>query len=101
MPNKLRRTLRYTRRTLGYGMLVLLILAALAVSIASLLLPLLGVAGWPYAVVILLAGVGFLAVALGGLGRQVGPRWSRRFFLVSLGYLPALLLGLMADAVLR
>ena len=39
MPNKLRRTLRYTRRTLGYGMLVLLILAALAVSIASLLLP--------------------------------------------------------------
>ena len=32
MPNKLRRTLRYTRRTLAYGLL-LLILAALAVEL--------------------------------------------------------------------
>lgn len=39
MPNPMRRTLRYTRRTLGYGLLVLLILAALAVSVANLLLP--------------------------------------------------------------
>ena len=39
MPSPMRRTLRYTRRTLGYGLLVLLILAALAVSIANLLLP--------------------------------------------------------------
>lgn len=39
MPNKLRRTLRYTRRTLAYGLLMLLILAALAVSVANLLLP--------------------------------------------------------------
>ena len=39
MPNPMRRTLRYTRRTIGYGLLVLLILAALAVSIANLLLP--------------------------------------------------------------
>lgn len=39
MPNRLRRTLRYTRRTLGYGLLVILILAALAVSMASLALP--------------------------------------------------------------
>ena len=39
MPSPLRRTLRITRRTAGYGFLVLLILAALLVSIANLLLP--------------------------------------------------------------
>ena len=39
MPSPLRRTLRITRRTAGYGFLVLLILAALAVSVANLLLP--------------------------------------------------------------
>jgi uncharacterized protein (TIGR02099 family) len=39
MSSKLRRTVRYTRRTIGYGLLILLILAALAVSVANLLLP--------------------------------------------------------------
>jgi uncharacterized protein YhdP len=39
MPSPLRRTLRITRRTAGYGFLVLLILAALLVSVANLLLP--------------------------------------------------------------
>lgn len=39
MPSKLRRTFRYTRRTISYGLLILLILAALAVSVANLLLP--------------------------------------------------------------
>ena len=39
MPSPLRRTLRLTRRTAGYGFLVLLILAALLVSVANLLLP--------------------------------------------------------------
>lgn len=39
MPSPLRRTLRFTRRTLGYGFLIVLILAALAVSVANLLLP--------------------------------------------------------------
>ena len=39
MPNSWRRSLRITRRTFGYGALVLLILAALLVSIANLFLP--------------------------------------------------------------
>ena len=39
MPTRWRRTFRYTRRTLGYGFLVLLILAAALVSAANLLLP--------------------------------------------------------------
>ena len=39
MPNRWRRSLRITRRTLAYGALVLLILAAFLVSIANLFLP--------------------------------------------------------------
>ena len=39
MPTRWRRSFRYTRRTLGYGVLVLLILAAVLVSAANLLLP--------------------------------------------------------------
>lgn len=39
MPSSLRRTLRITRRTAGYGFLVFLILAALLVSVANMLLP--------------------------------------------------------------
>src|SRR5574343_128758 len=40
MPTRWRRSFRYTRRTLGYGALVLLILAAVLVSAANLMLPL-------------------------------------------------------------
>ena len=39
MSTRWRRTFRYTRRTLGYGVLVLLILAAVLVSAANLMLP--------------------------------------------------------------
>ena len=39
MHNPWRRSLRITRRTLGYGALLILILAALLVSMANLFLP--------------------------------------------------------------
>ena len=66
------------------------------VPISFLLVPL-EVAGWIYGTVALALGLGFLAMSLKGLQASSGPAWARRFFFVSLVYLPVLTLALAVD----
>ena len=66
------------------------------VPISFALVPL-EVAGWIYGSVALALGLGFLAMSLKGLQAASGPAWARRFFFVSLVYLPALTLALAVD----
>lgn len=67
---------------------------------ASLLLVPLGVTGVVYAAVALLAGLGFLAAAFGGLRENATNAWARRFFFGSLIYLTTLVAGMVADVIL-
>lgn len=63
----------------------------------SLLLVLIGAAGYFYFVVASLLGAWFLVLSMQGLEPGSDDRWARRFFLASLVYLPALTLGLVID----
>lgn len=61
-----------------------------------------GVAGWLYLVVALVLGAGFFWVAVEGWQKQLGDRWARKLFGVSLLYLTGLFAALAVDAgVLR
>lgn len=90
------------------------VLSALALLPVSLLPTLLGIAGWAYAAVAVVAGVGFLGLAArmsgglvavpdagpGGDGAadpDAGDRRARELFVASLAYLPVVLLALAAD----
>lgn len=66
----------------------------------SLLLTPLGVTSWLYAAVAATAGCAFLAHAVAGLRATSDARWSYRFFLHSLVYLPVIVAGLVADIAL-
>jgi len=74
-----------------------------AIAWALLLIPMsmaltpLGVTGNLYMVVALLLGLGFLAWTVAGLGRANTGKWARQVFMLSLVYLPALTLALVAD----
>ncbi len=74
--------------------IVFYLLLQVAVSIA--LYPL-GVAGLPYLIVAVVAGAGYVAVALPGLSASAGPRWAKRLFLASIVYLPVVFLALVAS----
>lgn len=63
----------------------------------SLALTILGVTGKVYLVVATLLGVLFLGWSATGFRDGADARWARRFFLVSLIYLPALMLALAID----
>lgn len=86
------------------------VLSALALLPVSLLPSLLGIAGWAYAAVALVAGVGFLGLAArmsaglvelpgdgAGGGTAAGDRRARELFVASLAYLPVVLLALAVD----
>ena len=64
---------------------------------ASLLLVLIGTAGFLYFVVASVLGAWFLFLSLQGLEPDSDDSWARKFFLASLVYLPALTLGLVLD----
>ncbi len=66
----------------------------------SLMLTLLGVAGFFYLAAAMLLGMGFLAWAFTGLDDAAGARWARGYFLASLVYLPALIAALVIDVAL-
>lgn len=66
----------------------------------SLMLTLLGVAGFFYLASAMLLGMGFLAWAFTGLDDAAGARWARGYFLASLVYLPALVAALVIDVAL-
>lgn len=67
----------------------------------SLCLVPLNAAGWLYFAVAAALGAWFLSMSARGLSPAAGPVWARKFFLVSLAYLPMLVLGLLADALIR
>ncbi|MEE2827878.1 MAG: heme o synthase [Myxococcota bacterium] len=69
------------------------------VPISLLLVPL-DVAGAIYGSVALVAGLWFLSWSLRGMKADAGTVWARRFFFVSLVYLPVLTLGLVVDLAL-
>jgi protoheme IX farnesyltransferase len=72
---------------------------SLLLAPASLLPVALGLAGWTYGAVALLASVGFAGFALTGLGpRGASTRWARRIFLATLLYLVVLMVALFAGA---
>jgi len=72
---------------------------SLLLAPASLLPVALGLAGWTYGVVALLASVGFAGFALAGLGpRGASTRWARQIFLATLLYLVVLMVALFAGA---
>lgn len=66
----------------------------------SLMLALLGIAGWFYLMAAMLLGMGFLGWAFTGLDDAAGARWARGYFLASLAYLPALIAALAIDVAL-
>lgn len=66
----------------------------------SLLLVPAGINGVLYAVVAIIAGVGFLGLGVRGLFSGADSRWARRFFFGSLLYLTILVAGMVADVVL-
>jgi len=76
------------------------------IALTSLLLPpaallpvWLGLAGWGYGAVALLASLAFCALALLGLGpRGEAPRYARQVFLATLAYLVVLMVALFAGA---
>jgi protoheme IX farnesyltransferase len=74
---------------------------ATALIPVSLMLVPMGVAGVLYGVVAMALGVWFLAVGVQGLRPEMGVKWARGFFRVSLVYLPGLVLGLVLDMVIR
>ncbi|MDC0670989.1 heme o synthase [Nannocystis radixulma] len=71
----------------------------------SVLPSVIGLTGPLYCAVALLLSLGFLGWALTGLrpfgDRATELRWARRFFFASLIYLPALIVALVLDVVLR
>lgn len=69
--------------------------------VASLLLAASGAAGRLATLAALVAGGSMWISALRGQGPQAGPQWARRFFRLSLLYLPALLLTLAVERALR
>lgn len=71
--------------------------AALLLPVSVALVPL-GLAGYGYLAAALLLSALYLGVTLRGAAETL-PRWGRRVFLVSLFYLPLLLLALMLDKV--
>jgi protoheme IX farnesyltransferase len=74
------------------------IVAYLALQIAvSLSLYPLGVAGRWYLITAVIAGAAYMAYGLVGLRSDAGPRWAKRLFLVSIGYLPALFVVLVLN----
>lgn len=76
-----------------YAVLYLVPLVAISVLPFAL-----GIAGVVYLVVALLLGGAFLGVGLYGFVRELGNKWARQLFLVSLLYLTGLFLALMLDA---
>lgn len=66
----------------------------------SLLLVLLGLAGWIYFVTASVLGAIFLVWSLVGFEAGSGVRWARQFFFFSLIYLPVLVFGLFLDRLL-
>ena len=73
--------------------------ALVLVPLTLLLVPV-GGAGSLYFVSAALLGAGFLGWSFTGLDNNAGVRWARNYFLVSLVYLPALTLALVADVFL-
>jgi protoheme IX farnesyltransferase len=79
---------------------------AQSVAWCALLLPLSlvlvyqGLAGILYGVSALALGLWFLIYSLKGLSKSAEPQWAKRFFLVSLAYLPVLTLALCLDVAL-
>lgn len=87
---------------------------ALAILPVSLALPFTHVAGWPYAIVASIAGVGFVVMTLRGpwpdrsqasIDTPVDApaafnRWAHQLFIASLIYLPVLIGGLTLDVLL-
>jgi len=67
------------------------------VTATALFVPL-GMAGTPYLVVSLLAGLVFLGWAVSGVGRDTRPGWARGLFFVSLGHLTIVLGTLLVVA---
>ncbi len=74
------------------------LVALLAVSLVPVAI---GAAGWPYGMLAVVLGVGFLAEGLRGALRNGDAVWARRLFGVSLLYLTALFLTLGVDFALR
>jgi heme o synthase len=68
---------------------------------AGLLLPASRASGWLALSAGLLAGGAMWLGALRGMRPEAGPRWARGFFRLSLIYLPALLLALGVERILR
>jgi protoheme IX farnesyltransferase len=83
---------------------------ALAILPVSLALPFTAVAGWPYAIVAAVAGLGFIFMTVRGpwprrSDRDIDPpaafnRWAHQLFIASLIYLPVLIGGLTIDVLL-
>lgn len=73
--------------------------ALVLVPLTLLLVPI-GGAGSLYFISAALLGAGFLGWSFTGLDNNAGVRWARNYFLVSLVYLPALTLALVADVFL-
>lgn len=72
----------------------------LLVPLSLMLVPL-GVAGWIYGIAAIALGLWWLAVGIAGLRPEAGVQWARSFFRVSIIYLPALMVALSLDVVIR
>lgn len=72
---------------------------ALMLVPTSLMLTLVGVAGFFYLASALILGMAFAGWAFTGLSDEAGPRWARGYFFASLVYLPALTAALVIDAL--
>ncbi len=73
---------------------------SLALLAVSVLLTPLGVTSWLYAATAAVAGLAFVALAAAGYRAASDARWAYRFFLLSLIYLPVLVVGLVLDVML-
>jgi protoheme IX farnesyltransferase len=61
----------------------------------------LGVGGWVYAFVALVAGLWLLVLSIQGLSVERTARWARKLFVATLVYIPAVAVALVVDTLLR
>ena len=81
-------------RAWSVGLSVLLVVVSVGPYFAKL-------AGPGYLFVAVALSVGFLAIAVQGAAKKLGPKWARRYFLSSLIYLVGLFVALGFDGGLR
>lgn len=87
---------RYGRRTTG----ALIAVSSVALLFVSAALAATDAAGTPYLVVAGIAGLAACVSAFRGLLSEYDEGWPRRYFLLTLGYLPLLAAGMVVDRLL-